>query len=161
MLQCAKQNGDQRHLPRIKLQEGEQVTDEIVLNSLRRALDQFSSLQASDGHWPGDFSGVMFIMPGLVRLGFCTQQHAQFFFLSLLDWLKLFNTIRCKPTRIIICSFTYRYLHYMSLDHLMPSYHRSIGVRYAATYTTIRHDIILLYSLQCPIPAGVCHMPDI
>lgn len=85
MLQCAKQNGSQRYLPRIKLQEGEQVTDEIVLNSLRRALDQFSSLQASDGHWPGDFSGVMFIMPGLVRLDFCTQQHAQFFFLSLLD----------------------------------------------------------------------------
>jgi hypothetical protein len=31
-------------------------------------MDQFSSLQASDGHWPGDFSGIMFIMPGLVRI---------------------------------------------------------------------------------------------
>ncbi|XP_066324887.1 achilleol B synthase-like isoform X2 [Miscanthus floridulus] len=29
-------------------------------------MDQFSSLQASDGHWPGDFSGVMFIMPCLI-----------------------------------------------------------------------------------------------
>ena len=79
-LQCAKQNGHQRHLPRIKLQGDEQVTEEAVLESLRRALDQFSSLQASDGHWPGDFSGVMFIMPGLVRLDFCRQHRAHFVF---------------------------------------------------------------------------------
>ncbi|PAN03964.1 hypothetical protein PAHAL_1G031900 [Panicum hallii] len=66
-MQCAKQSSHQRrNLPRIKLQKDEPVTEEIALNSLRRALDEFSSLQASDGHWPGDFSGIMFIMPSLI-----------------------------------------------------------------------------------------------
>ncbi|KAL6888523.1 hypothetical protein ACP4OV_009549 [Aristida adscensionis] len=55
-----------RDISHIKLQEDEEVTEEIVLNSLRRALDQFSSLQSSDGHWPGDYSGIMFLMPGLI-----------------------------------------------------------------------------------------------
>uniref|UniRef100_A0A0D9Y0Y5 Terpene cyclase/mutase family member n=1 Tax=Leersia perrieri TaxID=77586 RepID=A0A0D9Y0Y5_9ORYZ len=66
-IQFAKQNKDQRRerIPPIKLGENEQVTEEIAMASLRRALDEFSSLQADDGHWPGDMSGVMFIMPGL------------------------------------------------------------------------------------------------
>jgi hypothetical protein len=49
-----------------KLEEKDEVSEETVLVSLRRALDQFSSLQSDDGCWPGDFSGIMFIMPGLV-----------------------------------------------------------------------------------------------
>ncbi|KAG8069724.1 hypothetical protein GUJ93_ZPchr0006g45471 [Zizania palustris] len=67
-MQFAKQNMRQygRLPPMEQLGEKEQVTEEIAMASLRRALDEFSSLQADDGHWPGDFSGVMFVMPGLV-----------------------------------------------------------------------------------------------
>ena len=69
LLQYAKQNKHQsKTLGSVKkLEEKDEVTEEIALASLRRALDQFSSLQSDDGCWPGDFSGVMFIMPGLVR----------------------------------------------------------------------------------------------
>uniref|UniRef100_J3L9H9 Squalene cyclase N-terminal domain-containing protein n=1 Tax=Oryza brachyantha TaxID=4533 RepID=J3L9H9_ORYBR len=68
-MQFAKQNKNQtrdRIPPVKKLGGDEEVTEEIAMASLRRALDEFSSLQAGDGHWPGDISGIMTIMPGLI-----------------------------------------------------------------------------------------------
>ncbi|XP_052135938.1 achilleol B synthase-like isoform X2 [Oryza glaberrima] len=70
-MQFARENNHQRRGDRIppavnKLGEKEQVTEETVMASLRRALDEFSSLQADDGHWPGDLSGAIFIMPVLI-----------------------------------------------------------------------------------------------
>uniref|UniRef100_A0A0E0JVD3 cycloartenol synthase n=1 Tax=Oryza punctata TaxID=4537 RepID=A0A0E0JVD3_ORYPU len=61
-----------RETPPVELGENEQVSEEIAMASLRRALDEFSSLQADDGHWPGDFSGIMFIMPGLKNVCYST-----------------------------------------------------------------------------------------
>lgn len=33
---------------------------------LKAAIDFYGALQADDGHWPGDYGGPMFLMPGLV-----------------------------------------------------------------------------------------------
>lgn len=65
-LQFAKENPLEIDLPAIKLGEHEDVTEEAVSTTLKRAISRFSTLQAHDGHWPGDYGGPMFLMPGLV-----------------------------------------------------------------------------------------------
>ena len=34
--------------------------------ALRNAISFYESLQADDGHWPGDYGGPMFLMPGMI-----------------------------------------------------------------------------------------------
>lgn len=49
------------------------------------ALKFYSSLQAEDGHWAGDYGGPLFIMPGMTpSLNFKDTAHiCLFFFLKL------------------------------------------------------------------------------
>ncbi|KAK8977710.1 hypothetical protein V6N11_013491 [Hibiscus sabdariffa] len=65
-LQFSKENPVSEVLPQDKVAESENVTEGMVTNTLRRAINFHSSLQAHDGHWPGDYGGPMFLMPGLV-----------------------------------------------------------------------------------------------
>ena len=48
------------------MKETEYVTEDVVTSTLRRAINFHSTLQAYDGHWPGDYGGPMFLLPGLV-----------------------------------------------------------------------------------------------
>lgn len=43
------------------------MVEEAVTQTLRRAMNFYSTIQADDGHWPGDYGGPMFLLPGLVR----------------------------------------------------------------------------------------------
>ncbi|OMP07288.1 Prenyltransferase/squalene oxidase [Corchorus olitorius] len=65
-IQFAKENPDVTNLPQVKLTEFEEVKEEAVSTTLRRALDFYSTIQSDDGHWPGDYGGPMFLLPGLV-----------------------------------------------------------------------------------------------
>ncbi|KAJ6906963.1 cycloartenol synthase-like [Populus alba x Populus x berolinensis] len=54
------------NLPQIKVEDDEDVTEEAVTTTLRRAVSFYRKIQAHDGHWPGDYGGPMFLLPGLI-----------------------------------------------------------------------------------------------
>ncbi|KAJ4839941.1 Cycloartenol synthase [Turnera subulata] len=70
-LQFAKENGAattaSESSPGVtRVKDSEEVTEEMVTSTLRKAMNFYSTIQAHDGHWPGDYGGPMFLMPGLV-----------------------------------------------------------------------------------------------
>lgn len=40
---------------------------ELLSSTLTRGVRFYGTIQAQDGHWPGDYGGPMFLMPGMVR----------------------------------------------------------------------------------------------
>ena len=55
------------NLGKVKVEREEDITEEVVRTTLKRALRAYSTLQAEDGFWPGDYGGPMFLLPGLVK----------------------------------------------------------------------------------------------
>lgn len=70
VLQFVKENPcDMKgQLPQVKVEENseEEVNEEAVNTTLRRALRFYSTLQSEDGFWPGDYAGPLFLLPCLV-----------------------------------------------------------------------------------------------
>lgn len=52
--------------PAVKLKETEDITEEVVTTTLRRAINFYTTLQAHDGHWPAESAGPLFFLPPLV-----------------------------------------------------------------------------------------------
>ncbi|KAJ0984141.1 hypothetical protein J5N97_002497 [Dioscorea zingiberensis] len=65
-MQFAKENPVELTLPQVKVRDDEDVTEEAVTTTLRRAIIRYSTLQAHDGHWPSDNGGPLFLLPGLI-----------------------------------------------------------------------------------------------
>ncbi|KAK4391922.1 Cycloartenol synthase 2 [Sesamum angolense] len=67
-IQFAKENPREVELPQVMVDSEEEIT-EATARYLRRAMRFYSSLQAEDGHWPGDYGGPLFLLPGLAWAG--------------------------------------------------------------------------------------------
>ncbi|KAM5553516.1 cycloartenol synthase [Rosa sericea] len=67
-LQFAKEKeSDRMELPtQKKIKSEEEINEEVVTTTLSRGLRFYSTLQAEDGFWPGDYGGPLFLLPGLV-----------------------------------------------------------------------------------------------
>ncbi|KAF2290132.1 hypothetical protein GH714_003331 [Hevea brasiliensis] len=63
-IQFGKENALAEVLPQVKVKDTEDVTEEAVTTTLRRALNFYSTIQAHDGHWPGDYGGLCFFCLG-------------------------------------------------------------------------------------------------
>ncbi|KAJ6363110.1 hypothetical protein OIU78_003315 [Salix suchowensis] len=84
--QFARENPCEMKLPVARVKREEEITVEVVDNSLRRTLRFFSTLQTEDGFWPGDYGGPMFLLPGLVGSSSTFTDHLRnFYFLFFLQ----------------------------------------------------------------------------
>jgi len=75
--QFARENENQIHevIPKVEVKDVQDLTEDVVTKTLRRAVSFHSTLQCHDGHWPGDYGGPMFLMPGLVSYVFNTSSY--------------------------------------------------------------------------------------
>ncbi|XP_031504057.1 cycloartenol synthase-like isoform X2 [Nymphaea colorata] len=71
-MQFARENPCDLSIPQVFVKDGEDPSVEAVTQTLQRAVKFYSTLQAHDGHWPGDFAGTLFYMPGLVIVLYIT-----------------------------------------------------------------------------------------
>nr|BBI55115.1 cycloartenol synthase [Bauhinia forficata] len=65
-IQFSKENPRDEILPQVRVKDIEDITEETVTRTLKRAISFHSTLQSHDGHWAGDYGGPMFLLPGLV-----------------------------------------------------------------------------------------------
>ncbi|WCJ27411.1 Lupeol synthase [Euphorbia peplus] len=60
-------------IPKVRLEKDEEITDEKIERALRKALRFSCAIQASDGHWPSEFTGQLFLTPPLIICLYITK----------------------------------------------------------------------------------------
>ncbi|KAH7298679.1 hypothetical protein KP509_25G053900 [Ceratopteris richardii] len=65
-MQYARENPLPSLPTQVKVKDHNEITQEKIMDTLKRAVLFYSTIQAEDGHWAGDYGGPMFLMPGLV-----------------------------------------------------------------------------------------------
>ncbi|KAK9269745.1 hypothetical protein L1049_001523 [Liquidambar formosana] len=65
-MQLTKENPCGPIPPAVKVKEIEDVTEEAVTTTLRRAISFYATIQAADGHWPAESAGPLFFVHPLI-----------------------------------------------------------------------------------------------
>ena len=67
-MQLAKENNFSFDLQKAEDETPADINPNTVSEKLRKAHSYFSSIQAHDGHWPGDFPGPLFTTATMVKI---------------------------------------------------------------------------------------------
>lgn len=65
-LQARRTVADYSAQPPLSVPSSGKLPDALLQEGIRRSVRFYSTLQSPDGHWPGDYGGPMFLLPGLV-----------------------------------------------------------------------------------------------
>lgn len=71
-MQFLREKNFKQTIPPVKIEDGEQITYDKATAALKRTVNFFSALQASDGHWPAENTGEFFFLPPLVMCLYIT-----------------------------------------------------------------------------------------
>ena len=82
--------------PPVQVKETEEITENAVITTLKRALSFFSSIQAHDGHWPAESAGPLFFLQPMVCIfkPFVSKKHSLSLSLSLSLSIPLLKKIK-------------------------------------------------------------------
>ncbi|XP_065877297.1 beta-amyrin synthase-like [Euphorbia lathyris] len=73
-LQLIKENQiDVYNIPKVRFEEDEEITDEKIEIALTKALRFSCAIQASDGHWPSEFSGLLYLIAPIIICLYITK----------------------------------------------------------------------------------------
>nr|WRO65030.1 cucurbitadienol synthase [Neoalsomitra integrifoliola] len=93
-IQYGNEISNREKIAAVKIKESEEVTGDAVKTTLQRALNFYSAIQTSDGHWPSDLGGPMFLLPGLVITLYVTG---------------VLKSVLSKHHRLEICRYIYNH----------------------------------------------------
>lgn len=69
-MQLTKENKCCPIPPAVKLRDVDNITEEALITTIRRAISFSSSIQAHDGHWPAECAGSLLSIQPFVRTNF-------------------------------------------------------------------------------------------
>ncbi|XP_062154203.1 beta-amyrin synthase-like isoform X2 [Alnus glutinosa] len=71
-LQFLREKNFKQTIPQVKVKDGEQISNETATIAMRRAVNIFTALQASDGHWPAENTCGIYSLPCMIMCLYLT-----------------------------------------------------------------------------------------